>query len=196
MSGQTLQVKVASTVNVESFTAYRLLQKENVEDYTYLAPTEVVTDGPLVVDDDDEWAPISGSWTAYKHAGGGFVVHLRAGLDDRLVSGAEVRFTRAECDIAESITRLPIVLNPNITLEIPVNLKSGNDTEIVSGLEVRQPPSIAQVSTDKVPIPSAIALKDLDDAGYTVGSCARNGGASPRHPRFARTLSIIEYTTH
>ena len=186
--GKAVQVSVQSTAK-ESFTVFQLLQKAGDE----IATTEPVLDGPLIIDDDDEeWVPLDGSWTATRTSDG-FIVKLSASHDERLTGGAEVRFTKADgCDIAEVITRLPLVLEPDIVLEIPVNLSSQKEEETVSGLEVRQPPSVAQVSTEKPPIPEATALLDFGATGFMVSTSARNGDCFITSSMCGRELTVEE----
>eukprot|EP00966_Prymnesium_polylepis_P070471 1637620-Prymnesium_polylepis.1 len=186
--GKAVQVSVQSTAK-ESFTVFQLLQKAGDE----IATTEPVLDGPLVIDDDDdEWTPLDGSWIAIRTPDG-FIVKLSASHDERLTGGAEVRFTKADgCDIAEVITRLPLVLEADIVLQFPVSLSSDKEEETVSGLEVRQPPSIAQVSNEKPPIPEATAVLEFGAAGFMVSTAARNGDCFITSSMAGRELKVEE----
>ncbi|MDC0525420.1 hypothetical protein OAO87_00380 [bacterium] len=190
--GKAMQVSVESSITGTSFTTYNNLF-EKVAERQELAPTEVV-DEPPDVDalEDGEWQGIDGTWRARRQGNGSYVVKLAADYDARLVAGCDVRFTQAECDIAELITRLPLVIEAGIVLDIPVNLSSEKEMERVGGLQMRKPPSVALPSVDKPPIPMETVEADLGSLQYKLGACAKNGDCWLTAPMAGRELTVEE----
>jgi colicin import membrane protein len=191
--GKAFRVSVQSTITGGAFTTYNNLLEKVEAVVEEVAPTEVCEPVDLDALDNGEWESIDGKWNARRQGDGSYLVKLAADYHSRLVAGCDVRFTEAdECEIAEVITRLPLVLDKEIVLDIPVNLSSDKDAERVSGLQVRRPPSVAVASVEKPPVAMETLESDLGALQFKRDCCARNGDCWMSAPQAGRELTLAQ----